>query len=370
MEQRRLKSTNAEQWHTSPSFAVQPKETDSNRYTKDDNDGRGPYKEDPFDAPNIRPNLTYPIQNPTTGEIFMPPNGRHWRTMKSEFERLASENRISWGATGTGKPKYKSYLRDNQSFGEVPSTWLTSELVGSATLGTREIQDLFEGEVVFDTAKPTKLIRHLIKLAMRESGIILDFFAGSGSTGHAVLLENAEDLGTRQFILVNIPEPTNEKSVAFGAGYKNVSQITEQRILRAMKKIEGATEKGLRVFKVAQSPFYSQVNSDSSGLPLLLPTTLSGEFSTEEVATDAFVRAGVPLHAPWHRSTIDGREVIVSERTCILISTEVTDEIVAKLLEYDADTFVFLEDAFSNRDSVKANAFFAFKQANKYMKTI
>ena len=370
MEQRRLKSTNAEQWHASPSFAVQPKETDSNRYTKDDNDGRGPYKEDPFDAPNIRPNLTYPIQNPTTGEIFMPPNGRHWRTIKSEFERLASENRISWGATGTGKPKYKSYLRDNQSFGEVPSTWLTSEMVGSATLGTREIQDLFEGEVVFDTAKPTKLIRHLIKLAMRESGIILDFFAGSGSTGHAVLLENAEDLGTRQFILVNIPEPINEKSVAFGAGYKNVSQITEQRILRAMKKIEGATAKGLRVFKVAQSPFYSQMNSDSSGLPLLLPTTLSGEFSTEEIATDAFVRAGVPLHAPWHRSTIDGREVIVSERTCILISTKVTDEIVAKLLEYEADTFVFLEDAFSNHDSVKANAFFTFKQANKHMKTI
>lgn len=369
-EQRRLKASNADKWHNSPSFAVQPKDTDASRYTKDDNDGRGPYKEDPFDAPNVRPNLTYPIQNPNTGEICMPPNGRCWRTMESEFHRLNSENRISWGANGSGKPKYKSYLRENQSFGEVPSTWLTSEMVGSATLGTREIQELFDGKVVFDTAKPTKLIRHLIKLAMRDSGIVLDFFAGSGSTGHAVMLENAADLGSRQFIMVNIPEPTNEKSVAFEAGYKNVSQITEQRILRAMKKIEGAYEKGLRVFKVAKSPFHTQAALDSPNLPLLLPMTLSSEINIEEIATDAFIRSGVSLGAVWHRSKIDGRDVIMSERTCILISNDVTDEIVAKMLAYDADSFVFLEDAFANRDSVKANTFFTLKQANKTMKTI
>jgi hypothetical protein len=137
-----------------------------------------------------------------------------------------------------------------------------------------------------------------------------------------------------------------------------------------MKKIEGAHEKGLRVFKVAKSPFHNETSSDSSGLPLLLPMTLSSKINAEEIAADAFLRSGVSLGAEWHRSKIDGRDIITSERTCILISDEVTEEIVTKLLAYDVDTFIFLEDAFANRDSVKANTFFSLKQANKTMKTI
>lgn len=369
-EQRRLKSSNAAEWHLAPSFAIQPKDTDELRYSKDDEDGRGPYKEDPFDAPNIRPNLTYPIPNPNTGEIFMPPKGRCWRTMKSEFDRLNSENRISWGTQGSGKPKLKSYLRENMAFGEVPSTWLTSEMVGSATLGTREIQDLFDGQVVFDTAKPTKLIRHLMKLAMPQSGIILDFFAGSGSTGHAVFLENAEDLGTRQFILINSTEETTENSVARKAGFASVSQITEERILRSIKKVSGAEESGVRIFRLAESPFVSSNGLDESGVPILTPKTVSESAAIEAIATDALLKSGVMLSADWNRFEIDGCSIICAERTCIIVSSELSGEVVAKIIAIDCDVFIFLEDAFLGRDAIKANAYFACKKANKTMRTI
>ena len=167
-------------------------------FSNPDNDPRGPWKADPFDAPAIRPNLTYEIENPKTGEKFLPPAGRHWRTEQSKYLELLADNRIVFGKTGKSKPQQKRFLSEAQEKGTTPkSLW---DDCGTATDGTKELQDLF-GNKVFDTPKPTTLIKKIIDLAGDKNSIILDFFAGSGTTGQAVLDMNAEDNGNRKFIL-------------------------------------------------------------------------------------------------------------------------------------------------------------------------
>ena len=167
-------------------------------FSNPDNDPRGPWKADPFDAPAIRPNLTYEIENPNTGEKFLPPQGRHWRTEQSKYLDLLKDGRIVFGKTGKSKPQQKRFLSEAQEKGSTPkSLW---DDCGTATDGTKELQDIF-GAKVFDTPKPTGLIKKIVKLACNKKALILDFFAGSGTTGQAIMDLNKEDGGERRFIL-------------------------------------------------------------------------------------------------------------------------------------------------------------------------
>ena len=169
-----------------------------NGFANPDDDPRGPWKADPFDAPAIRPNLTYEIINPNTGEKFLPPNGRHWRTEKNKYFELLADNRIVFGKTGKSKPQQKRFLYEAKEKGATPkSLW---DDCGTATDGTKELQDIF-GSKAFDTPKPTGLIKKIIDLAGDKDSLILDFFAGSGTTAQSVLEKNKEDGGNRHFIL-------------------------------------------------------------------------------------------------------------------------------------------------------------------------
>ena len=169
-----------------------------NGFANPDDDPRGPWKADPFDAPAIRPNLTYEIINPNTGEKFLPPNGRHWRTEKNKYFELLADNRIVFGKTGKSKPQQKRFLYEAKEKGATPkSLW---DDCGTATDGTKELQDIF-GSKAFDTPKPTGLIKKIIDLAGDKDSLILDFFAGSGTTAQSVLEKNKEDGGSRRFIL-------------------------------------------------------------------------------------------------------------------------------------------------------------------------
>lgn len=173
--------------------------TDSGEgFSNPDNDSRGPWKADPFDSPGIRPNLTYGIVNPNTGVEFWPPEGRCWRTGEEEYLKYLDEGRILFGKTGKSKPQLKRFLSDAQNKGLTPkSLW---DDCGTATDGTKELQNIF-GKKIFDTPKPTELIKKIINLAGDKNSLILDFFAGSGTTGQAVLDINSEDDGNRHFIL-------------------------------------------------------------------------------------------------------------------------------------------------------------------------
>ncbi len=208
---------------------------DGSGFDNPDNDPRGAWKADPFDSPGIRPNLTYAITNPNTGEEYWPPEGRCWRTGEKEYLEFLKDGRIVFGKNGTSKPQLKRFYSEAQSKGLTPkSLW---DDCGTATDGTKEILDIFNTKI-FDTPKPTSFIKKIIDLAGKDEALILDFFSGSATTAHAVMQLNAEDGGNRKFIMVQLPEETDEKSEAYKAGYKNICEIGKERIRRAGAKIK------------------------------------------------------------------------------------------------------------------------------------
>lgn len=251
--ERRLKEKNADRWYKIPGFVAYPLPLDPLKFSNPDDDPRGPWKDDPFDAPNIRPNLTYAIVNPNTGKEFWPPRGRCWRTEEKKYKGLLADKRIVFGKTGKAAPKLKVFYEEKKDFGEVENTWFDGAGYDTATHGTKEIQALFDGITVFDSPKPVKLMKSLIRLATRGEDIVLDFFAGTGTTAEAVIEQNREDGQKRKYIMVQFPEPTDNYPEAKAAGYKTISEIGKERIRRVIQRdeIEGYTgHEGMRVFEV------------------------------------------------------------------------------------------------------------------------
>lgn len=190
------------------------------KFSNPDNDPRGEWVADPFDAPDIRTNLTYFIENPNTGKKYLPPKGRHWRTTEDEYKRLLADGRIVFGKTGKAKPQLKRFYYEAEKKGVVPkSIW---DDVGTTTNGTQELEKIL-GEKKFNNPKPISFILKILELASSKNSTILDFFAGSGTTGHAVLAMNRRDGGNRKFILCT----NNENNICTEVTYPRIKKVTE-----------------------------------------------------------------------------------------------------------------------------------------------
>jgi adenine-specific DNA-methyltransferase len=199
---RRLKESNAASWMNEPGFVIQPIGINASRYKYFDEARQKRYKADPFDAPGIRPNLTYSIVNPNTGIEYLPPQGRHWGKGEDEYLRLLADDRIEFGRKGTSGPQLKVFEDEKVDFGEVPTVWWDFEF--TATVASDELRSILPNEK-FETPKPIGLLKYIIERTLRRGeGIVLDAFAGSGTTGHAVLDLNATDGRDRKFILVEL----------------------------------------------------------------------------------------------------------------------------------------------------------------------
>lgn len=306
-ENRRLKESNEKQWFSRDSFVCRPLPLSKEKFENPDNDPRGAWKADPFDAPNIRPNLTYPIVNPLTGEQHLPPRGRHWRTEYVQFANALRENRIVFGKDGKGRPQLKVFYEEKKAFGSIDNSWLSAERVGTATSATKELQRLFDGVSYFDTPKPVRLLKWIIYLAnTRNDDIVLDFFSGSGTTAHAVMQLNAEDGGKRQFILVQLPEKAELGSAAAEAGFADICAIGEERIRRAGEAIlgerpelRGRLDVGFRVLRVdekneleaAQTPEDALSNWETA----LAEGTVKPGRTEEDLLFQALLRVAEPL---------------------------------------------------------------------------
>ena len=175
---------------------------DLEAYTNPDNDPRGPWISSPYTAPGYRPNQMYSITTPS-GKIVNPPKGRCWCNVEDVYQRLLSEGRMWFGADGNGVPRRKTYLYEREGRGTW--TWWTNAEVGYTQLATEEVSQIL-GKATFDYPKPTKLIQRVINLSSTNNSLILDSFAGSGTTAHAVLNLNKADGGNRKFILIEMDD--------------------------------------------------------------------------------------------------------------------------------------------------------------------
>lgn len=215
-------------------------------YSKNDNDGRGKYRLYPMQKTGSPgPETTYDyIDN--SGKVWKCPE-KGWRMVKEKIKALENEGRLCLENNTISE---KAYWNERENEGKFADTlW---DDIDEGNVGTAELSEIFNG-VVFDYPKPTNLIRRMIQIGTSKSDTVLDFFAGSGTTAHSVLLQNKEDGGTRKFVLVQLPEKTDEKSTAFKEGYKTISDITKERIRRVLRleKIED----GFKVFNLSQSNY-------------------------------------------------------------------------------------------------------------------
>lgn len=212
-----------------------------NRYKNPDNDPRGVWQSGDLVASGERSNGHFDVISPITGKVFDVPAGKHWVYSQKNLTNMVSNGEIYFGVDGDAFPRKKRYLSDVSENGRTPSTiWLSSE-VGHNQTATREVKELFDGNLYFDFPKPTTYLQQLIAVAnTKADAIVLDFFSGSATTAHAVMSLNAKDGGNRKWIMVQLPEETDEKSEAYKAGYKTIPDIARERIRRAGEKI--ATE--------------------------------------------------------------------------------------------------------------------------------
>lgn len=317
-EHRRLKTSNADLWYDWPGFAAYPLQTDDSRYSNPDNDSRGPWKADPFDAPNIRPNLTYAITNPITGVEYWPPQGRHWRVEETKYLELVADRRIVFGRTGSSRPQLKVFLSDMAQLGEVPNSWFEGGMYGTVTSATKEMQRLFDGVSPFTFPKPTRLIKALLALSTRGEDLVLDFFAGSCTTADAVLQQNRADGGARRHIMVQIAEPTPEGSIAHQSGYNTIAEIGKERIRRVTARMqeEGANAEretpedlGFRVFRQGPSnlkrwrDYAGQSVSEYQSALAGFTTPLVEGWDPVGLRTEVMLAQGFPLDSRIERCT-------------------------------------------------------------------
>ena len=249
---RRLKISNANKWYLLNDFVFQPEPLDESKFSNPDNDPRGKWKADPFDAPAIRPNLTYEILNPITGVKYLPPKGRHWRTEKNKYELLLADNRIVFGKTGVGKPQLKVFYNELISKGQIYDSWWDAEKFGTSTEGKKELLAIlsdFPPEKIFDTPKPTKLYKELLKMVIsprQKNPIVLDFFAGSGTTGQSVMQynQNVDSFHELKFILC-----TNNQNQICEHAYERIKRVVAKEDYKA----------SLKYYKVDFVPISEQV---------------------------------------------------------------------------------------------------------------
>lgn len=204
-------------------FKLERTEEANSIYQNQDNDPRGPWiPGDPYANKPYSKGL-YEIEG-RTGRFFSPPAGRYWRISKEKLLELDADGRIWWGPSGNARPSIKRYLSEVGNL--VPRTFLTKMDVGSNRTSKNEMRDVFPESSSFDTPKPSRLIQRILQIATDKDSIVLDSFAGSGTTGHAVLKQNSEDGGNRRFLMVEMDDGiarnvTAERVKRVATGYTN-----------------------------------------------------------------------------------------------------------------------------------------------------
>ncbi|MCI4625665.1 MAG: site-specific DNA-methyltransferase [Candidatus Magnetoovum sp. WYHC-5] len=351
-------------------------------YSNPDNDVNGSWRSGDVRNALYRPNLIFEIITPS-GKIIKPPiNG--WRWSKETINKKIDCGEIIFNTDET-KIIRKIYLKDVK--GRPPeSIWCGGE-VGTTRSAVNELKLLFDGSTTFDTAKPTKLIIKIIQLVcnIEKKDIILDFFAGSCTTAHAVLDLNKQDGGNRKFIMVQLPEPCAPDSEAFKAGYKTISDIGKERIRRVIKKLNEANEgklnfenttlqdRGFRAFKLDKSNFKQWQKLDRKSTPEEIEKQLfehvdhiNHKSTPEDLLYEILLKAGFQPTIKVSILTIAGKQVfsIAEGALLICLEKEVTEELIDAVIDENPQQFICLDAAFGGNDQLKVNTAQKFTASN------
>ncbi len=349
-------------------------------YTNPDSDVRGDWSSTPWMASRGQGGSTYSIITPTgmkyTGV---------WLGTEYTFNELLADGRIIFPNNGNGKPRKKIFARERIKNGQPAINFWFGQQYGDNLSATSEIKNIFaEFQRLFDYPKPVNLIKNLVRLGAPCSDcVILDFFAGSATTAHAVMQLNAEDGGSRKHIMVQLPEPTDEKSEAFKAGYKKISDIARERINRAGEKIkadfadklaerETPLDVGYRTYKLADTNFTKWQSTPTGDLTELqarlelMRESSNDNASEEDLLVEVLLKMGLPLTTRTKTVDVDGLHVHqvvtegdLSEGQPVLYLNEhvkpTLEQLRAIITDLAPSKFVILDDAFQGDNQLKTN---------------
>lgn len=376
----------------STEYSLNPlKRTSENNkaYSNPDNDPKGPWRSGDVRNALYRPNLIYDIISPS-GKIIKPcANG--WRWSKETIEEKIKTGEIIFSKDETRIIR-KIYLSSVE--GRAPETiWFAKE-VGSTRDAMNELKELFENPP-FDTPKPIRLIKKMMDLVDDDQCIILDFFAGSGTTAHAVMQLNKEDGGNRKFICVQLPEPCDPKSEAYKVGYSTIADISKERIRRAGAKLRAEIESeraqkaaelsfdntedstmpdfGFKVFRLADSNFKQwrdfrgseQQKWQQQSIDFINPVAKNA--TIDNMVYELLLKNGKSLN-----STIEHSDSIynINSGELVLLLESVDQETIDHVLTLHPQKVIALDNLFSGNDQLKTNTALQLRDAGIEFKTI
>lgn len=370
-------------------------------YSNPDNDERGPWTSVSYVNPaskEERPNLCYPIHNPITGLTVEHPTNA-WKYEKSTYEQHVKENKLYWGQDGRNSyPRLKKFLFEMEG-GMVPSNLWKRDDAGTTDQASAELETLI-GRGVFPFPKPPQLIQKAISFYINgiddKNCIVLDFFAGSGTTGHAVVNQNLKDGGNRKYILVQVPQATDENSNARRAGFKKISDITIARNKAVVEKTKASfdgklitpedqqqmNQLGFKVFTLSKSSFPrtdfapDPEKSEEENLELFQQYVfqkeqhLSLEFNDNDLITEILISRGFMLtYKLEHQSIFTANTVYLAtdgvKTAYICVDNQLADATVDYFLQHTETKFICIERALDstkkfNLKNKMQDKFFAF----------
>ncbi len=359
-------------------------------YTNPDNDPRGPWTSVSYVSQRTkaqRKNLSYRIQNPFTKvEVEHPTNA--WKYSEAQCEIHRREDKLFWGNDGNYQyPRLKKFLSELTD-GLVPVNLWNHRDTGTIDDGTREVDSLV-GKDVFDYPKPVSLINRMLKLASEEEAIVLDFFAGSGTTAHAIWELNKEDGGDRRFILVQLPEHTGENTEAHKVGYPTIAEICKDRMRRVSKKIKEEVEAqpdlfkdkpldlGFKVLTLEPSNFKiwrTDVIETEDELRKQMnafvdPVRIRSE--ADDMAWEILLKSGYELATPMEKIDVEGMPVYsIADGELVLILESVTREAIEAIIASRPKRVICLDRLFAGNDQLKTNTVLQMKDAGVEFRTI
>lgn len=363
-------------------------------YSNPDNDPRGLWKSDPAHAQagHGTKSQFYTLIAPN-GKRYELPSGRCWLYTKDVMDAAIKDNRIWFGKDGNGVPRIKTYLTSKER-GLTLETILFAKDASTNEKAKNDLKELFDGIAVFETPKPVELISILAQVALKD-GLVLDFFAGSSATAHAVMQLNKEDGGNRRFICVQLPEPCDIKSEAYKAGYSTIADISKERIRRAGAKLrveieseraQKATELsfdntnettmpdfGFKVFRLADSNFKQwrdfrgseQQQWQQQSIDFINPVAENA--TIDNMMYELLLKNGKSLN-----STIEHSNNIynINSSELVLLLESVDQETIDHVLTLHPQKVIALDNLFSGNDQLKTNTALQLRDAGIEFKTI
>ena len=341
-------------------------DADYARYKNPDNDPNGPWISTDCIAQGGHgtKDQFYDMVTPA-GRVVKLQEGLCWRYTKKRMEEEIAAGHIWFGSDGNGVPRKKTYLADRA--GKTMWTWWPNTEVGHTQEATKEIATLLGQSGIMDFPKPIRLMKRIVHIASKKDSIILDFFSGSATTAHAVMKLNAEDGGHRKFIMVQLPEKTDEKSEAYKAGYKNICEIGKERIRRAGRKIKedaGLTapadlDIGFRCLRLDESnmkPVYYTPDEVGQQDLFSLVDNVKEDRTPEDLLFQVMLDLGVLLSSPIEVKEIAGKRVFNVAEGFLLacFDHDVTEETVKAIAQMKPYYAVFRDSSMAN-DSVATN---------------